>query len=780
MVRVSRVRDSIEDNLRRHIRRVYPVVRGLNQWGDLTEKRDMYFSNEFKLVQEPLIEAIPQYQPGQGSRPNEFVNNAENASEERRLRGLGELLTLSGVNYSLYDHQMKSIMAQMRDQDVVVATGTGSGKTESFLFPMINHLHDEALRCSDSDEAEKSERAVKCLILYPMNALVADQLSRLRELLGNPELSTMLLRKGYGRFPQFGMYTGRTDYHGWFSVDTNADNEGEEEEWERNKKTDSISDYISKLGKLRERQVIWESLVEKHKIPSIGGRVYQVTDEDEETTLAWDELSVRAQLEQINACQNVQEKRDLENRRYKIEPHEDQFKRFSDRDYPQPSHDANQYLSDNEMAHIARLGDCLDRELIARYQMHLGGVSQYVKQKYGAEKGNHIMEHLGVGIPDVMVTNYSMLEYMLMRPLEHTFWHNTKEWLHGCNLANDDPMRRKLLLVVDEAHLYKGAMGTEFSLLLNRLLNVLEVGRDRMQFIITSASLGEDEDAKMEYVSGLLSLHGEEYSDRRDQIEMPESTIMNVPNDSEINKIAQSAGDQNIAEWLNQTELRLPTEIVEELIQISQMFENNTQEETEREALNYLFDDEKINEYLHTYTENGMPEDLFHQNLAYDCITNWPLAYRLKRLLLNPNGEEYPLSQSDRESLEELYEGVRIQGTPTDNFPRRYEILKNFLFENPDIPESDLALDLILDIIASARPYKFEHGTWKSGKSFLPLRMHLLVRGDSIPVICPGCGYLSSEGTSVCNNVDCEGYGQFRTYQAYIDRNCGGISYVVV
>ena len=55
------------------------------------------------------------------------------------------------------------------------------------------------------------------------------------------------------------------------------------------------------------------------------------------------------------------------------------------------------------------------------------------------------------------------------------------------------------------------------------------------------------------------------------------------------------------------------------------MFENNTQEETEREALDYLFDDEKIVKNIYILTENGMPEDLFHQNLAYDCITNCPL-----------------------------------------------------------------------------------------------------------------------------------------------------------
>ena len=53
------------------------------------------------------------------------------------------------------------------------------------------------------------------LILYPMNALVNDQLSRLRLLLGDPAVADAF--KGLGkdrRFPRFGMYTGRTPYPG--------------------------------------------------------------------------------------------------------------------------------------------------------------------------------------------------------------------------------------------------------------------------------------------------------------------------------------------------------------------------------------------------------------------------------------------------------------------------------------------------------------------------------------------------------------------------------------
>src|SRR5208283_3487797 len=64
--------------------------------------------------------------------------------------------------------------------------------------------------------------------------------------------------------------------------------------------------------------------------------------------------------------------------------------------------------------------------------------------------------------PDILVTNYSMLEYMLMRPLERPIFDSTREWLA------ENPGER-FLLVIDEAHLYRGAAGAEVALLIRRL-----------------------------------------------------------------------------------------------------------------------------------------------------------------------------------------------------------------------------------------------------------------------------------------------------------------------
>jgi len=79
-------------------------------------------------------------------------------------------------NRPLYKHQVEAL-ADARSADpkaerpaIVITAGTGAGKTESFLLPILNDLYTH-----DAEDAT----GVKCLILYPMNALVNDQVDRL-------------------------------------------------------------------------------------------------------------------------------------------------------------------------------------------------------------------------------------------------------------------------------------------------------------------------------------------------------------------------------------------------------------------------------------------------------------------------------------------------------------------------------------------------------------------------------------------------------------------------
>ena len=92
----------------------------------------------------------------------------------------------------LYKHQEKAVRHVVsQGKNLVVSTGTGSGKTESFLIPILRELAVEA-------ENGSLCPGVRALLIYPMNALANDQTERLRGLLADyPEIT-------------FGVYTGQT------------------------------------------------------------------------------------------------------------------------------------------------------------------------------------------------------------------------------------------------------------------------------------------------------------------------------------------------------------------------------------------------------------------------------------------------------------------------------------------------------------------------------------------------------------------------------------------
>lgn len=89
----------------------------------------------------------------------------------------------------LFAHQERVLEAVQAGRHVLVTTGTGSGKTEAFLYPIL----DLCLRLRD----EGAPPGIVAIVLYPMNALALDQLERLRGMLAGSGIT-------------FGMYTGRT------------------------------------------------------------------------------------------------------------------------------------------------------------------------------------------------------------------------------------------------------------------------------------------------------------------------------------------------------------------------------------------------------------------------------------------------------------------------------------------------------------------------------------------------------------------------------------------
>ena len=117
--------------------------------------------------------------------------------------------------------------------------------------------------------------------------------------------------------------------------------------------------------------------------------------------------------------------------------------------------------------------------------------------------------------PDVLVTNYSMLEYMLLRPVDAPIFDQTEAWL-----AKDD--RNQLIVVLDEAHMYQGAQGTEVALLLRRLVSRLRVTRGKVRFILTSASLAEGPGAEVKIRDFARKLTGGTGDGRSFEVVLPQ------------------------------------------------------------------------------------------------------------------------------------------------------------------------------------------------------------------------------------------------------------------
>lgn len=320
------------------------------------------------LYQEPYIEANHAYL----SIPD-GISKADLPDDVKRI--LQEMINRNlGVFANPYLHQIESLENYYRGKDLFVSTGTGSGKTECFMWPLATKLLMEQINSPDTWKI----RGIRTIMLYPMNALVSDQMGRLRKMIGNGKNGFHdIIRKiaPGSRVPQFGMYTGRTPYPGENNFDENV------------KYAETIRRDI-----LTQSEEVQDKLRELGKYPS---------------------------------------KADLES--------------FADR------------LEDQG----AILTDPNDAELVTRYEMQMF-------------------------CPDILITNYSMLEYMLMRPIEKPIWQSTRNWLD----SSDD---NKLLFIIDEAHMYRGSAGGEVALLIRRVLHKLGIGRDRVQFILTSASVPSDD-----------------------------------------------------------------------------------------------------------------------------------------------------------------------------------------------------------------------------------------------------------------------------------------------
>ncbi len=343
------------------------------------------------IHQIPYLESTPRYETGESF--SEMIGLAPAALEAFNAvsQSQGDLPKL--IYDPPYMHQSEAVRGSLIDRrNLIIMTGTGSGKTESFLLPILGKLSREA---NGRPETFAGHPAMRALVLYPMNALVNDQLGRLRGLFGDPRLVS-LFKTWAGRPPRFGRYTSRTPYAGVRTPQKDSAKFRAFDEFyvdiER-QAYDTNADGHTEAVRLRQ------ALKERGKWPA--------------------KPDLRAWLGERGS-------------RWK-DPRTGAFVRG------------------------VTLPD--DSELLTRHEIQCAP-------------------------PDLLVTNYSMLEYMMMRPIERSIFDMTREFLEH-NLDED------FLVVLDEAHLYRGAAGAEVSLLLRRLRDRLDVPADRFRVICATASFND-------------------------------------------------------------------------------------------------------------------------------------------------------------------------------------------------------------------------------------------------------------------------------------------------
>jgi hypothetical protein len=354
------------------------------RYPELVAERRALLNMDGRIFRQPLIEPVPAYQSSNRTFQALAQNLLAGSWNQADVTDLADFVSLElfpAIRLP-YTHQEQVVTESVvNGNDVIVTTGTGSGKTECFLLPVIaaliresaawgqpgprdprwdwwnHHLNPASNRWLPRIPQRNHENpavhppAMRALILYPLNALVEDQLGRMRTALDSVNARNWLQNRRAGNRFYFGRYTGRTPVSG-----------------NRNQ---------SKITKLRE------------------------------------------------------ELRDMEQ-------------------------EAQQVAGSPAARFFPRMDG---GEMWSRWDMQDSP-------------------------PDILITNYSMMNIMLMRSMEMPVFDLTRQWL-----AAD--RSRLFHLVVDELHTYRGTPGTEVAYLIRVLLDRLglQPDSDQLRIIASSASL---------------------------------------------------------------------------------------------------------------------------------------------------------------------------------------------------------------------------------------------------------------------------------------------------
>ena len=360
----------------------------------IVAERDRLFQQPDVISRSPVVEYIPNY--SQRETLEELAARGiitEHFADFARLGAFEDISTDEGsIAKQLYQHQidsLKAVLGRRRDtidptkiqsippQHLVITTGTGSGKTESFLLPLLANILEDAKKWN---RPRPKKPALRGLILYPLNALAEDQIIRLRRALNSERVANWMKRHYGEERITFGRYTGETPGSGKNATESHL-----------NKTT----------GDLRDD---------------------------------WKRAQRRA-----------------------TEQNDDRFLDF-----------------------LTPINQDQTAEKYHRYQFQTAP-------------------------PDIFITNFSMLNIILMREDERTMFEDTAAWL----AESEDYIFH---LVIDELHTYRGTPGSEVAYTIRLLLRRLGLTPDspQLRILASSASFGGSNESERKrafrYIGGFFGL----------------------------------------------------------------------------------------------------------------------------------------------------------------------------------------------------------------------------------------------------------------------------------
>ena len=237
----------IKDNFIRYVETAF----GTKFRGVENERNDLLNFDKV-LYRKPWIEPLPDYISSEKTIDDlnlEDLGNALSDDEEKIFKGLVKT-GLFPANIKMHKHQTEMLKEALAGNNCIITSGTGSGKTESFLLPLFAQLSkefthwqninpkslsvdtwwkdaigltpknivDPAIQNLSPAASQRShdirKAGVRALILYPMNALVEDQMSRLRKALDSDDAREWLSKNGRGNAIYFGRYNGTSPIAG--------------------------------------------------------------------------------------------------------------------------------------------------------------------------------------------------------------------------------------------------------------------------------------------------------------------------------------------------------------------------------------------------------------------------------------------------------------------------------------------------------------------------------------------------------------------------------------